>query len=224
MKDLRELLTVGRLIIFSNGSKGIVVPHRWKKEAKEELAIAYNSKEYDYITRWDKDLYDIGHCACTKHIMKIYEVGNAYDFWREAVWNEEERSLVWDRDLQINKTKVMTLSEVEKALGHKVKIILDHPIPESTCASQAHAEGNITHYHNWEREYKMDFKPLPKAEPNPPHLIGEDEEDYPFEANKPKEEPLWKKVTDLHPGAIIYGNNSCNEREKPKFYFDRFDF
>ena len=231
MRDLRELLTVGRLVIFSNGSKGIVVPHRWKKEAKEELAIAYKSKEYDYITRWDKELYDIGHCACTKHISKIYEVGNAYDFWREAVWDENERSLVWDRNLQANKTKVMTLSEVEKALGHKVKIILDHPIPKSTCASQAHTEGNITHYYDWEREYKMDFKPLPKAEPNPPHLIGEDEEeDYPFGAQSYNKETPWLKldkakvttVTTKTDGTVI----TKNEHSTPVWSYNNncFDF
>ena len=208
MKDLRELLTVGRLVIFSNGSKGIVVPHRWRKEAVEELAIAYDSKEY----------------ACSKHISKIYEVGNAYDCWREAVWDENERSLVWDRNLQVNKTKVMTLSEVEEALGHKVKIILDKPDTQS-YNRESMAEGNTTHYHQWEREYTMDFKPLPKAEPIPPHLIGEDEEeDYPFGINKPKEEPLWKKVTDWGANATIYTKNNCIEHEKPKFNFDKFDF
>lgn len=223
MKDLRELLTAGRLVIFSDGSKGIVVPHKYRKEAIEELAIAYDSKEYDYIVRWDKDLYDTGWTR-SRHILKIYEVGSAYDFWREAVWNENERSLVWDRNLQVDKTKVMTLSEVEKALGHKVKIILDKPDTQS-CSRESMAEGDTTHYYEWKKEYTMEFKPLPKAEPNPSHLIGEDEEeDYPFEANKPKEEPLWKKVTDWGPNATIYTKNNCIEYEKPKFNFDKFDF
>lgn len=202
MKDLRELLTAGRLVIFSNGSKGIVVPHRYKKEAVEELAIAYKSKEYDYITRWDKNLYDTGRYTCSKHIIKIYEVGNAYDFWREAVWDENERSLVWDRNLQVDKTKVMTLSEVEKALGHKVKIILDKPDTQS-CSHESMAEGNPTHYYEWKKEYECDFKPLPKAEPNPPHLIGEDEEeDYPFGAQKLTEKNKWVKALEFDNGTI----------------------
>ena len=70
-------------------------------------------------------------------IIRVWEVGNAYDLFHPEVWDTANRKCVWDREgLYTSSDKAISIEEAEKRLG--VKIILN-PTPK---AMSSYAENN----------------------------------------------------------------------------------
>ena len=227
MNKRDELLKPGRLVIFSNGSKGIVMPHKYRKNSLLEMAIVYDFGGYDLIERWHSNtLSDCGFTERRLDILKVYDVGCAYEFGKLVYWNENERSLVWDRNLEASTAKVMTLEEIEKALGHKVKIVLGKDAVDTATGMVAPLKPSALG--DWKREYETQWikDSIPKEEDDLP--FGSTKNEYGYNSMA-KGNATWAKVTDWGSNAAIYTKSDGSETVKSKIesckpLHGRFDF
>jgi hypothetical protein len=112
MEFTKDMLEVGMLVKLKNGNRAVVMQYGGG------LYLMINNNECAYLDEYNDDLtYDDDEWR-SEDIMEVYSLSNditSLDF----LFITDYRNLLWKRE----KVKEMTLDEIEKALGHKVKIV-----------------------------------------------------------------------------------------------------
>lgn len=113
MEFTKDMLEVGMLVKLKNGNRAVVMQYGGG------LFLMINNNECAYLDEYNDDLtYDDDDEWRSEDIMEVYSLSNditSLDF----LFITDYRNLLWKREKAVE----MTLDEIEKALGHKVKIV-----------------------------------------------------------------------------------------------------
>lgn len=115
MEDLKSMLKTGMKVILRDGSRFIVILN-YCKDGKDYL---YSEKCYSELRFYDDDLKCKGFSELD--IIEIQSPTLKCSLVQDCIKNKNCFKTIWKRE----ETKEMTVSEIEKALGYKIKVIAD---------------------------------------------------------------------------------------------------
>ena len=112
--------TIVKWVVYPKLEEGMIIevadeqdPFWYIRKVKEEL-IATNNKEWFYLKYYDDNL--MNKVCSSLNIMKIYKSNS---FTLNGLFSKENLVLIWERKEEVEE---MTLEEICKALGKKIKI------------------------------------------------------------------------------------------------------